>query len=103
MKQQYKNFKTITVKRKWPRWFRWMLRGIGILFLRQIIFGVAVIWYVKSHKPEILAMVAEKLNENLHGKLTIADMEPTFFENFPRISLHLKNVAILDMMYSKPT
>ncbi len=99
MKQQYEKLKTITVKRKWPRWFRWTLRGMGILLLLQIIFGVGVIWYVKSHKPEILAMVTEKLNENLNGKLTIADMEPTFFENFPRISLHLKNVTIRDTMF----
>lgn len=101
MKKQYEKIKTITVKRKWPRWLRLTLRGLVILLLLQVLFCIGIIWYVNSHNKEVLAMVTEKLNENLNGTLAIESMEPTFFENFPRISLHLKNVTIRDTMFAK--
>lgn len=88
-------------KRKWLRWIKIFLRGLGILVLLQIIFCIGAMWYINSHKREILVMVTEKLNENLNGKLTIESMEPTFFESFPRISLQLKNVMIRDREYGK--
>lgn len=101
MKQHYEKIKTIAVKRKWPRWLRLALRGLGILLLLQVLFCIGVIGYVNSHNKEVLALVTEKLNENLNGKLTIESMEPTFFENFPRISLHLKNVTVRDTLFAK--
>lgn len=100
MKQQYEKLKT-TAKGRWPRWLRIVLRGFGILILLQIIFCLSMIWYVNSHKAEVLKMVTEKLNENINGKLFIESMEPTFFESFPRISLHLKNVIIRDTLFYK--
>ena len=101
MKKHYEKIKTITTGRKWPKWLRLTLRGLGILVLLQILFCLGVIWYVKSHNKEVLAMVTEKLNENLNGKLTIESMEPTFFENFPRISLNLKHVQIRDKRFAQ--
>ena len=99
MKKQYPKLKTVTAVHTWPRWLHMILRGLRILLLLQLLIGIGVVWYVKSHKKEILLSVTEKLNENLNGSLTISDMEPTFFKNFPRISLHLKNVALRDTMY----
>jgi hypothetical protein len=101
MKKQYEKIRTITVERKWPRWLRLTLRGLGILLLLQVLFCIGIVWYVNSHKKEVLAMVTQKLNENLNGKLTIESMDPTFFENFPRISLHLRNVTVRDTMFAR--
>jgi hypothetical protein len=95
------NRKTIPAKRRWPRWIRVSLRILGVLLLLQILFCLGVVWYINSHKSEVQALVTEKLNENLNGKLTIGDMEPTLLENFPRISLHLKDVTIRDKMFDK--
>ena len=100
MKQQYDTLQS-TAKKKWPRWVRISLRGFLILILLQIVFCLSVVWYVNSHKTEVLQMVTEKLNANLNGKLTIESMEPTFLKSFPRISLHLKNVTIRDARYEK--
>jgi len=101
MKKQYQKMKATVAKRKWPRWVRVGLRIIGVLVLLQFLGGLGVIWYVNTHKREIQQLVTTKLNENLNGKLSIQDMEPTFLENFPRISLHLKNVTIRDTMFSR--
>ena len=46
-------------------------------------------------------MITEKLNENINGTLSIESIEPTFFTNFPRISMHLKNVILRDTMFEK--
>lgn len=91
----------MAANRKWPRWLRFTLRGLAMLVVLQIIFCLGFIWYVNSHKKEVLAMVTGKLNENLNGKLAIGSMEPTFLEAFPRISLHLKNVTIRDHLFQK--
>lgn len=99
--KKYYDIKTISAGKKWPKWLRISLRVFAALVLLQVLFCLGVVWYINSHKKEVLALVTEKLNENLNGKLTIGNMEPTFLENFPRISLHLKNVTIRDTMFAK--
>jgi len=101
MKQQLEKLKLAAVGRKRPFWAKLLLRSLAILVSLLVVFALSVIWYVNSHKKEVLVLVTEKLNENINGNLSIESMEPTFLEGFPRISLHLKNVVIRDTMFAK--
>ncbi|RZK53090.1 MAG: AsmA family protein, partial [Pedobacter sp.] len=54
-----------------------------------------------THKKEVLASVTAQLNEGLTGELTIGNMETTFLQGFPRVSLRLENVVLRDSLFKK--
>jgi hypothetical protein len=52
--------------------------------------------YVSTHKKELLAMVEDEFNNSYNGTLSIKDIEPDLWEQFPNISLALREVVIRD-------
>ena len=81
-------------------------RGLRIA-LRVLVFIITIVvllyaglaWYIHTHKKETLAMITGSLNENISGSITIADMETTFLQGFPRVSLRLTNVVVRDSLF----
>ena len=99
MKKQYtkaKNYWQLTL----PRWGRIIARIVLALFLMLIMAYLGLAWYLHTHKKEVLASVTKQLNEGLTGTLTIGDMETTFLQGFPRISLRLDKVVLRDSLYN---
>lgn len=82
-----------------PKWIKWTLYGLGILVLLLFAGYLSMAWYINTHKKQVLASLTTQLNENLNGEMSIGSMEPTFLEDFPNVSLDLKNVAIKDSLY----
>ena len=70
---------------------------LGILVLLYIlVFG-----YVSINKRSIIRQVNEEISKKLNGKVSIADMELSFFRNFPNVSVLLHDVSIQDSMYGQ--
>ncbi|RWY46197.1 AsmA family protein [Mucilaginibacter gilvus] len=84
-----------------PKWLKISLKILGALILLFILLAVGVTVYVANNKEKVLAQVIKKLNENLDGTLTVGDIKPSFFSNFPDVSLALKNVVIRDRQFPK--
>lgn len=81
------------------RWFRWIWRSLGLLFLSIILLYVGMAWYINRNKPELLKALTENLNHGLHGTVQIKDMEPAFLVGFPKISLRLRDVTVRDSLF----
>lgn len=71
------------------------------LVLLVILFVIGVMLYVTYNKSRVLKMVSTELNQRLDGTISIGDMKPQLFKNFPNISLQLKNVAIRDKRFAE--
>lgn len=79
----------------------------GYITLRILLFFILLLVvgylgfaaYIHTHKKEVLQQVTEALNNEINGTMTIGEMEPTFLQGFPRISIHLKNIVIRDSLY----
>jgi hypothetical protein len=84
-----------------PKWLKISLKVLGGLILLFILLAVGVTIYVANNKEKVLAQVIKKLNENLDGTLTVGDIKPSFFSNFPDVSLALKNVVIRDRQFPR--
>nr|WP_294943584.1 AsmA family protein [uncultured Mucilaginibacter sp.] len=84
-----------------PKWLKISLKVLGAIILLFILLAVGVTVYVANNKEKVLAQVIKKLNENLDGTLTVGDIKPSFFSNFPDVSLVLKNVVIRDRQFPK--
>ena len=99
MKKQY-----ATAKNYWqvalPRWGRITARILLALFLLLIMAYVGLAWYINTHKKEVLSSVTAQLNDGITGTLKIGDMETTFLQGFPNISLRLQNVVLRDSLYA---
>nr|WP_199083189.1 AsmA family protein [Pedobacter sp. ASV19] len=83
-----------------PRWTKILLKTLGVIVALIVVIFTALGFYVNSHKKELLSSITKKLNENLNGTLTVGDMDPTFFNGFPGISLTLKNVVMKDQQWN---
>ncbi len=83
-----------------PRWLKIILKTLGVLAGLFLLVIVAVTVYINLHKKTILVNITKELNKNLNGgSLAIADIDPTFFSNFPGVSLSLKDVLVKDSLW----
>ncbi len=74
------------------RWFIYV-----VLFL---VFLIAVAYTTgQIYKPRLLAKLNEQLNQNIHGDIEIGDLDFTFFEQFPAISITLSDVYLRGPQY----
>ncbi|OOQ57559.1 AsmA family protein [Mucilaginibacter pedocola] len=84
-----------------PKWLKISLKVLGALILLVVLLAVGATIYVSNNKEKVLAQVIKKLNENLDGSLTVGDIRPSFFSNFPDVSLSLRDVVIRDRQFPK--
>jgi hypothetical protein len=83
------------------RLIRITLRILTLLFILLALAYVSLAWYIHSHKNEVLQKLTVSVNDNISGKITIGDVEPTFLQGFPLVSLRLENVTVRDSLFSK--
>jgi hypothetical protein len=84
-----------------PKWLKILLKVAGAIVLLFLLLSVGLFIYINSNKAKVLTLITTSLNKNLNGKLTIGDMETTFFKGFPGISVSLKNVLIKDNRWAE--
>ncbi len=84
-----------------PKWLKVLLKVVAGIFLLFILLSVGLFIYVNTHKEKVLTLITGTLNKNLDGKLTIGDIETTFFKGFPGISVSLRNVSIRDKRWAE--
>jgi hypothetical protein len=84
-----------------PKWIKISLKVLAGVILLVILLIIGSLLYVTYNKARVLKMVSNELNQKLDGEITIGDMKPQFFKNFPDVSLELKNVTIRDRQFAK--
>jgi hypothetical protein len=61
---------------------------------------ITVVLYVSINKQKIIRQVTTEISNHLNGRVTIGNIELSFFRNFPHISVLLHNVSITDTMFN---
>lgn len=82
------------------RWLKISLIVVVSLVLLVILLWLGLAAYVHFNKKSILEDVTAQLNENLNGKLTVEDMDPTLIRGFPGVAISLENVLLRDSLWS---
>lgn len=57
--------------------------------------------YVSANKQKILKQVTDEVGKKLNGKVSISNVELSFFRHFPKMSVALHDVMITDTMYAR--
>jgi hypothetical protein len=78
------------------KWIRYITRTIVVCLSTWILLlGIALV-YIKINKEQILTTIKADLNRKINGKIVFDDLRLDLFENFPGISIDLRNLHILD-------
>ena len=66
-----------------------------LLFLYIIAFT-----YVSINKKKIISQVTAEISKKIGGKVSIGNVDLSFFRHFPKMSVALKQVSITDSMFT---
>ena len=80
---------------------RIILRVLLALVILVALGYVAIVIYVSLHKKELIQDLTEQVSEKINGSVAISDMEISFFNSFPRVSILLKKVKITDSLFAR--
>ncbi|MEO6637312.1 MAG: AsmA-like C-terminal region-containing protein [Ginsengibacter sp.] len=77
------------------------LKILGIILGILLIIYFIAFAYISANKQSIIKQVTEDVSKKLNGKVTIGDVDLSFFRTFPQASVRLSNVTITDSMYAR--
>lgn len=80
------------------KWIRYTAGAIGACIVAWIILLAICFFYVQSQKEKLIASIEKDISQKITAKLSFDDLTIDFFQNFPGISIHLKNVRLQDSM-----
>lgn len=84
-----------------PKSLKLIIRSLAVIIALAIVLFAGAIVYVSFNKKEIIQYVTTEVADKLNGKLTIDDIELSFFGTFPNISVLLRNVSVTDTLLQK--
>lgn len=84
-----------------PRWLKAVFKILAVLIGIVILIVLSLSLYITFNKKKVLTLVTQELNKNLNGTIIIGDMQPSFFQGFPNVSLTLKNVLVRDKRWNE--
>ena len=71
--------------------------ALCLVLLSWLLLG----WYVHTHAAEIKVRISRMLSAEVQGDLHIGQMTPSFFRNFPNVSLVLADVSLRDSLWQQ--
>ncbi|WP_343746672.1 AsmA-like C-terminal region-containing protein [Chitinophaga sp.] len=83
------------------KWLKVVLIAGGSLIALIILLSVGLALYIKVNKAAFLKQITDQLNDNINGKLSVEDMEPSLFKSFPNVSIALKKVQVQDSLWQQ--
>lgn len=83
------------------RFLRYTAKVAGIICGILIILYLIAFIYISVNKKSIIKDVTEKIGKQINGRVSIGDVELSFFRTFPKASVLLHNVLVTDTMYQQ--
>ncbi len=81
--------------------WKYLLKAFLIFFGLLILSYIILIAYVSTHKKSIIKEVTQEVGKRINGNVSIGDIDLSFFQTFPRVSVLLNKVVITDSMFAK--
>jgi hypothetical protein len=79
---------------------KYFLKGIVLLAGLLLVLYIALFIYVSIHKKTIIKQVTDEIGKKIDGRVSIGDVELSFFSTFPNASVLLKKVTITDSLFA---
>ncbi|WP_298735289.1 AsmA-like C-terminal region-containing protein [uncultured Chitinophaga sp.] len=83
------------------RWLRiCVIAGCALLGL-VIVLWLALALYIHLNRETFLRQITDRLNQRLHGTLTIQEMNPSLLRSFPHVSIELETLQLKDSLWQQ--
>lgn len=73
----------------------------GALLGLMIILWLALALYIHLNRETFLQRITDRLNQRLHGTLTIRKMNPSLLRSFPHVTMELDDVQLQDSLWQQ--
>lgn len=83
------------------KFLRYLRNGVLIFLGILLVLYIVIFTYVTVNKQKIIKQVTGEISKKLNGKVTVENVELSFFRHFPRVSVVLHKVMITDTMFSQ--
>ena len=83
------------------KYLKYTLKTVGALIVVIIIAFIGISIYVSSHKEKLIGEATEKISEKIGGKISIADMGVSLFQEFPYMAISIKDIKVTDSLFAK--
>ncbi len=81
------------------KWIKYILRGLFACIITWILLLVIAFVYISTNQGKIIASIQSSLEKKISGKINFTGLRIDFFQNFPGISVDLKNVQLHDSLF----
>ena len=81
------------------KWINYIIRAIIACIVTWILLLVIAFFYINTNKRTIVVSIKSSLNKKISGKIDFDGFSVDFFQNFPGISVDLKNVQLHDTLF----
>ena len=81
------------------RFIQLLLKTLLFVTSLFLVGYIAIAVYINVNKADIVKNVTAKIENEINGKVTIGDISLSFFRNFPRVAVLLKEVEITDLQF----
>lgn len=88
-------------KTYWRRYLRWLLWALAVVCLLILLSWGIMVWYIKTHKSQLLDRLTKTLSEQTGGEVAIKDLSLTLWHDFPHMAIALTDVSLHDSLYKK--
>lgn len=88
----------------WPQWPRWLRRSAiagGAALGLIIVLWLSLALYIHLNRETFLRQITDRLNQRLHGTLTIREMTPSLLRSFPHATMELEAVRLQDSLWQQ--
>lgn len=82
---------------KWRTLIKSILIFLGVLLL----LFVGIFIYVSANKQKIITQVTDAISKKINGNVSIGDVDLSFFENFPKVAVRVRDIMVTDTLYSQ--
>lgn len=77
------------------------LKILLALLILVIVFYASVTYYLSNHKEDILNRLEKAYNDNYYGTISFDDVSINTLDNFPSVSIKVKNIILIDSLYTE--
>ena len=80
---------------------KYLYRTLALIAGLCILLFLFVFTYVSLNKRKIINQVTAEISKKINGKVTIGNVELSFFRHFPKVSVLLHDVSITDSLFDQ--
>ena len=78
------------------KWIRYTVRTIVVFLVTWMLLLTIALIYIKINKAQIISSIRASLSKKLYGNISFDDLRIDLIQNFPGVSIDIKNLHIRD-------